>query len=336
MITINRRRVIGLGAVVLSLFLLAEIVARLVAANLPTPLEWSSDEAQVKFDDIRARLTDRPPAVVFVGSSIMDAAVDADAFARLEGTGRPGYNAALLGSPMDMIATWTTKVVVPTVRPSVVVVGVSCREVNGREPEQQAITEEFEASPALRRLLGTDTVLDRLDRDIGRFSYLVRYRSVFRQPRNLLGRDRRVGTRLAVSASGRNTAFDDLDYPPADRLTDVLRPGAITLFELGQDELRSLRDLVTDLRSQGIGVLVISMPITADFVAWMPYGRRDHDACVGAIKGVTESAGGLHRDAGIWERKLFADPIHVNRSGAERVTALAASAVRAMSRAGGG
>lgn len=326
----HHSRLLIVVAVTVAFALVAELGVRLLATHLPTPLKWSSDEAQVKSEDLRSRFADREAGVVFVGSSMMDAAVDPGAVsARLPGA-PPAYNAALLGSPMEMIELWTTEEVVPVARPSLVVVGVSCREVNGAESEQAGITDEFKAAPAMRIRLGSETALDRATRSASRLSYLVRYRSVLRQPRNLFGRDRRTGHLLDMSDSGMNTAFQDARYPPADLLTEVLFPGSITRFRVSGEALDSLGRLAGALRSQDIGVLVVSMPVTEDFVSWMPRGQESHAECVEAIRDASEGAGADYLDAGIWERHLFADPIHLNGSGSHRMSALTADAARGL------
>lgn len=322
-----RHRVLRVLTVVSVIVVLAELVVRGLASQLPAPIEWSSDEAQVKFDDLRRQFPSAPGGIVFVGSSLADAGLDpAVISARVPGR-PPTYNAALLGSPMETIELWTTKAVVPVARPSTVVVGVSCREMNGAESEQQGLNEEFKASWAMRERLGTDTALDRLGDRAARLSYLVRYRSVLRQPRNLFGRDRRVGHLLNVSQTGRNTAFAERRYPAPGEVTKVLFPGAITRFRLSQEALQSLRRLLRALRAQGVRALVVNMPVTSDFVSWMPGGIDDHMACVEAVRAATEGDGGMYLDAGVWQSNLFADPIHTNGLGAARVSTLVADAL---------
>ena len=75
--------------------------------------------------------------------------------------------------------------------------------------------------------------------------------------------------------------------------------------------------------------VVVSMPVTEDFVGWMPNGAADDALCREAMASAVTAAGGQFLDPGVWPRELFADPIHLNGQGSRRLTTYLAENVTA-------
>ena len=136
----RRRRAVRPLLVALLVVLASELGVR--ALDLPTPLVFSSVEAQIKAEELRATGPGRIDTV-FVGSSVLDVAVQPDRFATAAGLDGDAYNAALLGADMRSLELWVEHVVVPAVAPKRVVFGLNCRELNGAEDAQDAYFAEF-------------------------------------------------------------------------------------------------------------------------------------------------------------------------------------------------
>ncbi|HWW53193.1 MAG TPA: hypothetical protein VNY84_05465, partial [Acidimicrobiales bacterium] len=75
---------------------LSEAAVRIAAPNLPTVQRWSSQEEQAKVDQMhKLARAGQVGGVVFVGSSMMDAGLDATAYQQAFGGKVPVYNASL-------------------------------------------------------------------------------------------------------------------------------------------------------------------------------------------------------------------------------------------------
>lgn len=325
----HRRAVAWVAAGAVAVLLLAEIATRLVADRLPTPMEWSHEEIQVKVDDLRAiQRGGQDVSTVFVGSSMMDAAAEAGRFAAAAGEQGVAYNAAILGADVRTIRDWLQEFVTPTVAPGRVVIGFSCRELNANEPEQDDQYRRFAASLGYRRLVGDLTALERFDDAVASRSALVAHRRELRQPRNLLGRDRRALTGYEIAADGQDRFFAGRRYPTPQDLPKVLFRGAMAQWSLDGERLRLLGSTVETARGAGAEVVVVAMPTTQDFVDWFPRGAADSARCHAALAETTRAAGGTYLEAGVWPKALFADPIHLNGLGSARFTSFVAQGVR--------
>lgn len=315
----RRRRVRPLLVTAL-LVLAAELAVR--AAELPAPLEWSSVEAQVKVEDLEA-LGPGGVHTLFVGSSVVDVALRPDRFTA--STGETAYNAALLGADLRSIDLWVRDVLVPTVHPQRVVLGLSCRELNGGEAAQDDIFRSFVAAPAMQRRLGTDSWLDRVGRFVGEWSELVRYRSVLRLPADAAGRDRRVGVNLDLVGDGFNEAYTTRAYPAPGAVHDVLYRGDVSTYAVGEDRLAALDRTLARLADAGIEAVVLHMPTSEDWLGYLPPGGMAD--CESAMAEHAATGGARFLDGGVLGRELFADPIHVNGTGADRVTDMLVEAI---------
>src|SRR3546814_13925729 len=81
-----------------------------------------------------------------------------------------------------MVDVWSEHVVEPALAPDVAVIAISSRDVNANGAGLESQTPGFYALPAVERLLGTDSLLERIERRAGAVSRLVRYRTVPRRP----------------------------------------------------------------------------------------------------------------------------------------------------------
>ena len=302
--------------VALAMVLLAELGVR--ALDPPAPLEFSSDEAQVKAEELAAFGAAGGGGTVFVGSSVADVALDPARFSRSTG-GEPAYNAALLGADLRSMEQWIEHIVVPDAAPSRVVLALNCRELNGAESAQDVYFHDFAGAPAMARLRGEERPLDRLDRWASRWSELVRYRSVVRTPGSLFGDDRRSGVNLELAAGGYNAAYRDRAYPAPADLHEVLFPGDIANFEIGPELVAALDRTLARLQAQGIDAVVVHMPVTEDWLSYLP-GREAYQECDRMMADRAAAGGATFVEGRVLDRSLFADPIHVNGAGSAQVT----------------
>lgn len=302
---------------VLLLVLVAEAAVRVAADRLPEPQRWSTPETQYKVDQMADLDGVR---TVAVGSSVVDVALDPDAL------GPDAYNAALGAASIGMVDTFTREVVVPRLDPEVVVVGLSSRELNRNAPEQRRIEADFLDAPAVRHLLGTESTLDVAERVAGELSALVRYRSVLRDPESWVD-PRPAWDGTVTGDDGLYLGFLDESYDASPAVRRRLRRGSLHAFEVGDRQVATLRALLTDLRSQGRQVLLVTTPVTREYVDLLPRGQVDHERFTALAEEVAQSAGVRFVDAGVWPDQLMADPLHVNRAGVQRFSELIATAL---------
>jgi hypothetical protein len=313
--------------VALVILLLAEVGVRLVDDRLPSPQRWSRLEEQIKADDLKA-LADEPGGVVFLGSSMMNAAADPAVVKADLDRPEPVYNASLLGADTRITRLWATRLVVPTVRPSVAVIGVSCREIGSQDPALTTQYRQFVDAPAVRTLEDREKLLARVDEQVGRVSALVKHRYELRRPLNLVGGDERSTTTFTIDPDGQDDYFLERAYPAPQDVQDVLYRPDVTKLVLSQRRIDALADTVRDLRRESVDVVVVNMPVTQDYVSYLPAPSEQSNArCWRVLRETAEGAGARYVEAGVWDKALFADPIHLNGAGSRRFSAMLAEIV---------
>lgn len=305
--------VVGLLTVVLG----GELGVRAIDHRLPEPQRWSTPETQFKVGQMNVV---GAVELVGVGSSVVDVAFDPTA------VGREAYNAALGAGTMGMVSAFTRDVVIPALDPETVVVGVNPRELNANAPGLADIERRFFDAPAARETFGHESLLDTVDRLAGEISYLVRYRSVLRDPDNLIDPKPPWGGAITGS-SGMYRGMLDAEYNGGPEAIRRLRNGPLHDFELGERQRAELHALLEELRTDGRRVLLVTAPVTDDLVAVYPGGRADHDRFVLAMETLAREVGVEFLATGIWDESLMADPLHTNGAGARRFTEMVAAAL---------
>lgn len=295
-----------------------ELAVRLFAGHLPPPQLWSTPEAQFKVDQIRHW---GPADVAIVGSSIVDVGIDPSVL------GPTAYNASLGAASIGMVSAFTRSVVIPDLDPTTVIVGIASRELNRNAPDLPAIEGQFLAAPGARQALGTETLLDRADRLLSDVSYLARYRTVLRQPKTWFGDPQRSWDGTVTRRDGLYLGFLDDRYHDEPAVLARFRNGALHDFQLGSTQMATLQDLLTDLHDQGRRVLLVSVPVTQDYIDAYPHGLADHERFVAAARSIATDSGAAFIDAGVWDRSLMADPLHSNGAGNRRLSAMVAKAL---------
>ncbi len=322
---VGRRRPGGILpiVVVLVVLLLAEGAVRAGRSQLAEPELWPTPELQDKYTRIEA-LADLGgrPDVVLVGDSMMDAGGDAAALGRAGGLGV--YNASISGETLPVIADWTTMVVMPRLRPKVVVLGLSSNELNPRVLAPETGVAAYRASRVVRVAQGTGSLVDRADAVLAERSMLYRYRSSLRRPLGAKPVDPDAFV-PKLTPEGHNVAFADVGYlqkynPVQAQAVIQGVVGAHAGFTVNPENVAILQELIRSVRRQGARVLLVAMPVTANLLGYHPRGAADYEDAMTAFAGAAERSGATFVQPGIWPDEQFADPVHVNGAGAARLT----------------
>ena len=312
-------RAARIALVALLLLMGAEGALRMRASALPAPPEWPSPNLDRKIEQIDA-LSDRGGAsVVFLGSSAVDSSLDPSAL-KLTKSNRPAYNASVRGGTIAMVSHWARTVVVPRLRPDVVVLGVASRELDENGAFMGAIERKYFDAPAVRHLDGTENVLQAVEHRLESASVLFRHRTTIRDPRYvaaLLGAGdapEESGVEADVADDGQLQRFEKRAY----RKTYIhdIEP----TLRISETKTAELRSLLSYLRTQTQRVVVVNMPVTDDYLASQAAGQRAVFDKLLATEAQRAGAGYLR--PGIWSKADFADPIHANANGAKRLTAM--------------
>ena len=304
---------------VVGVLLAAEGGVRVLTGTLPPPAGWPTDEYPIK-DERTAELADAGgTSVVIVGSSVADVSIDPAGF------GEPSlaYNAGLVGATAWIVDVWTREVVVPRLDPRLVVVAVSSRDLNDNGAGVELSDHLFRESEGGRRVLGTESTVDRVERWLDERSALLRYREVLRRPfEAFAGYDPPDRNAAAVTDLGLETHL--LDEPYADRATAVefMRREPLRDFALGGVQQQAFERLVTSLEDDGRIVVVVDVPVTQDYVDAHPRGERDMTEYRAVVDDIVERAGATLVRPGVWDPSFFSDPLHLNGAGVDRLTEL--------------
>jgi hypothetical protein len=291
------------------------------ADALAEPRVWSIPEVEYKVDQVRTLSKTGGASLVALGSSAIDVALDPDQLSPRPGL-RPAYNGGIGGSSIKITADWGELKAIPLLKPDVVIVGMTSREFNPNDPHANAFHQDFDRSPAIRELTDTDNALQRVERSAEDASALFKYRTVLRQPRylwNLIGlgnapRKRPYGQ---VSAAGHKVIYLKDTYADKEQL---YKASALFRWELGRTERAKFTQLMEYLQANVKHVLVVSMPVTHDYIRWTPHGQADLDEVNAVLRRVAVATGAEFVETGVWPNELFADAGHVNAAGTARFT----------------
>jgi hypothetical protein len=313
---------------------LAEVGLRIAAPHIPEPLTWDNWQTQNKSEAMQRLSADGGASVVSVGSSMVISGFDPDLFTRLlrridPTERRPAFNAALAGSNIHLTELWTLDVVVPRLRPKIVVIGMNSAEFNRNGVE--LFENLFVDSPAWRKVSGDGSAFQKIKDDFSDWSYLVRYRQVLRNPtgffRVSLDRVRGEVSRTGVTADIKR--FQSAPYG----IRPSLRKLAADIFhdyEVGPARVEALGRLVDTLNAKGITVVLVRMPITKDEIPFHPHGAADY----AEFERIFDAFVAQHPDAHYLNAmpffpstEWFRDPHHLNLKGKEKLTRLIAEFV---------
>lgn len=312
---------------------MAELFAWMVEPALPLRVEHSTRDYDAKIDQMDLLSAAGGVDVVFAGTSQVMFSVDPDTITQASGTNWTVYNAAVPGATPVMNRHWILQEVVPRLRPKTVLYGLGPLDLF-RAPTSVPLEERYFSSRAVR-----DDVFGRLDRWLADRFTLVRHRETFRSPETLVSsvRDRLADRRSpsAISAVRKFRGMDDrghADQFDGKRFTTRLfpiGPSDLIGYHVSPDVVLDIEAIIQGLRSEGVDVILMSMPMADEIVSWLPNGRADADAAARALQGVAARAGVplLDLASGMSDEFWFADPLHLNRVGASAINAALSAAL---------
>jgi hypothetical protein len=313
------RVVIG---VVVCVLVLAELGVRLVEHRLLPPHDWYTQEYGIKEEQMDALADAGGSSIVFIGSSVIDTTLDPSG---LTAPGeRPAYNAGLIGANLEMVDRWSELVVEPALRPDIVIIGISSRDVNANGAALETQTPGFYRLPAMRRLLGRESIAEQIERRAGELSRLVRYRTVLRRPLESIGGydgpDRNVPLN---DARGMELHLRESTFQGGEVVAEFFRNEPLLDFAVSDVQLGALRRAIDRLQRQGARVILLDVPVTEQYVSLHPDGAADYRAYEAALQDLAGDTGIELVDAGVWQQKaLFSDPLHLNGVGSDTLTRL--------------
>lgn len=336
------------ATVIVILIIMAELLLSPLSPYLPTGLLDQPREVAIKQQQLD-RLVSTPPDVLFMGDSIMDSAGDAAIFSAASTRFDSAYNGALLGAPFAGQRSWLKRVVLPRVKPRVIVQMVSPLAVSAPEAEGRANVLDDNVDIEIDR--ADDSFWVGLDRSVSDVSYLVKYRHALRQPDVVV---KAVQAMLkgdppaakpnvirakysqpgywdhAISPDGRYNDFNDLRMPAKFNASVI-----VPLMEVEPD-FATFDQLLAFERDSGIAVVVVIAPI-----AYATYQASGVDmgrwrALADGVKARANIAGLPTidlTDAG-FVRTDFNDYLHMNDNGSRRLSTELARRLDALCAAG--
>ena len=313
-------------AAVLAL-LAAELATRVAAPWLREPVVWENPEANAKWHQMIDLEHHGGADTVFVGSSLVGVGIDPAQYGTTRHSARPDYNAALLSSSLGEQAVWMQTFVVPFLHPATVVIGVSWRELNANDPSLDAADKVFPTALEVRHAEGRESTVEGVERFLRSASYLFRYREVLRDPMSMFDRGA-LTPESAMTAQGMTTAALDHNVGDTDAAVLTRAQQVVGRYALGESRLAQLASLLQWLQGHGIAPVILNMPMTPLGVGYLPHGQVDYDAYSQRLRGLAGTLGVQYIEGGVWPVEQFADPFHLNRSGAQHLTDLLATEVR--------
>ena len=315
----RRHRVRRLVVTVLCVLLLAELTVRALESQLPPAPVWDTDEYPMKIEQMDDLAELGGAGTVLLGSSVADVSVDPAGLTPHDG--RPAYNAGLIGATPFIVDVWARNIVLPTLRPSTVVIAISSRDVNRNGVGLEPSDARFLRAPATRELLGTQSFVDEVEWQLSEWSALVRYRLLLRRPLEaVFGYDAPDRNMTELSPTGLETHLLADQYQGSDVVLDFFRREPLAGYELSTHQLDALEGVMTWLRGQGIRVVLLDVPVTADYIALHPQ-TDDFSTYQAALAAIAGRTGAELWHPGTWEPEFFSDPLHLNGAGVDRLTA---------------
>ncbi|MFN8016559.1 MAG: hypothetical protein U0P45_00385 [Acidimicrobiales bacterium] len=333
----------AVAAIIVAVILLANAAAAVIGPNIPRR-SGSEERAFIKADQMYRR--SGPTAVAFLGSSetaggIVPSTVAAHA-PDLDGG---VYNAALAGTFLPTYRDWADEVVVPTLDPDVVVIGMlpmTVADIPAKEGPLAGYTKARRAYlSAIDQISGGE--LGRVGWEARQRSALVRYRPWLRQPqllakgiRNTLtgeepkgrpagtGMDWSKETNPATVAANTGPDGEVFDYHqqslPVD--ADPLGAAIYRAFAQGTEDLVPLERFTAHLQARGVTPVVLLLPVDRGPLAKGGADLATLDGWARDVEAWGKEHGVPVRDEFTkdWSSDLFHDRNHLDEAGAEQLS----------------
>ncbi len=270
--------------------------------GIHVPLTWANGVHRTKQLQLQALEADgAAPEVLFTGTSKVWYGIDAEHFTARDG--RPSYNAGLAAAGPAAQHAWLAGEMAPLIEPELVVWGLSAYDLSGR-----------------------------LDGTSGRIVAAVELQEQVFEPlawsdwmKAGLWVDRDLPPTWQISpadvgvANSGQLRTDDVDFNETLEALVTYFVGGAT--EADARELETIEETVAALRSEGIDVVLVSMPVPEAFRALQPEGAPD--SLTGAVATTAAGLGVEHLDMSrSMDDGAFADYTHLTGSGATAFTDL--------------
>lgn len=308
----------------LAVLALAELGSSTLSRYLPEPKLWGDDATAVKIAQMDLR-SNRCTDVVVAGNSMARDAFLPKTFEASDPEHRMAYNASLDAASPPMLRRWLTEEVLPRLHPTTVVLALASLDVNGNSRAGRAAHEKYDDAP-----LSRPGRAGRLEAATVRRSSLLRHRSELRQPQVLweaLARaSRGEGIPSATDSGvlgpdGEGRSRQALRYNGNPASGAFLSDQLLNDFEIDGALIDAEADLVDELESQGISVVLVVLPVTANYRDSHPGGQSQFEAfLVGARRMAAEHDAPLIELQDGADLGRFADTHHLNREGAEALS----------------
>lgn len=230
-------------------------------------LRWHDFSSQLKVEQMTA-MSDGADVVIVGTSMAQQDLVPAVIASQLDDWS--AYNAGLNGGVPVVMEPWLMGQVLPAMQPSLVVWGLSPLDVSAvyGDATKNAYDQAFETRQGL---------LARADRWVSEYSTLVSSRAVLRDPRKLFGDESIVlqtqasEAAAALGAAGNRIVFDS--ELGIERQTEVSE--RVSPFNLDRDDFAAIARTVDNLRSRGVEIVFVELPVPPRFVSLMPNKAQD-------------------------------------------------------------
>lgn len=314
-----------LGALLVVLFSL-NLVAALVGPHLSEPLVFARPIAQIKAAHLRELTGEACIDIVALGDSFAGFAVDPDVLvARFPGSS--AYNAGLTGSVASIDAEWAQDHVVPITDPSVVLVVASSLTFAPDTPLAALELADWERARETR-----DGLLGTADRAAADLFPLVRYRSRLADPdewRRLLTGEERLDLfrdtfdqtpddiRNARGQVESARTFDP-STPQGQLATRGTEEQLLRHWSVDPAQVEALRQLIQQLATDGHQPVLVTPPVTQQYIDGHPNGAEDYQRYVDTVEQLAAGATVPLVDlSGTWlPASAFVDTHHLNIDGA--------------------
>lgn len=291
---------------------------RMVEARVDTPVVWGSRTLDAKVDQIEALSAQGGVDVVFIGSSIVDVGIDPAKFVQRSSWAESAYNASVSAASPRVLEAWAEEVVLPLLKPKVLVIGMSSRALNDNGTNQQAAFDRYINSGGRADYLGIAGLDRRIEAAIEAGSSLFRLRGELRSPRTFIDNVTTETRGPSITRLGHQRRLRNNDYEVTQEFRERIAGQVLNDYSVGGHEMTALRGMVDTALAMGVRVYVIDMPVVEeDYISLHPRGAADHELYEAALaelardeRFTTASA----RDV-VPMAESYADPLHLNAQG---------------------
>lgn len=312
--TRNGRRVASfiIGLVVVLGFL--EILARFAEDGGAAALRWYDASTQLRAEEMDRR---DDIDVVFAGTSMAWQGLVPSVWTANDVAGRSAFNVGMAGGVPQVMEPWLLDVVQPELKPELVVWGLSSLDLSSSYGADNL--KRYEDALEIRQ-----GAVAALERHTAKYSALVRYRSVLRDPGEW-GEDRGF-TAAAASLGADGERRDFVIDTSARRRRQV--EARLKAYSLDPADIAAIHRTVVRLREAGTEVVFVQMPVPERFAVLHPEGAADLATTRRAITHLGEvlDVDVIDATAGFTDLD-FVDFTHLNESAAAALTSRVAREV---------